>query len=117
MRALRAPTDEVPGPSGSGSPTFSTASSRSLRCPIAVIMSVGVIGIVGAMIAAIVVFVAWLNSAIPVQGYTALMLVSLLSTGAILLSLGIVGMYVWRAYENTKGRPSAVVMSRESFTP
>ena len=85
--------------------------------PIAVIMSVGIIGIVGAMIGAIVVFVAWLNSAIPVQGYTALMLVTLLSTGAILLSLGIVGMYVWRAYENTKGRPPAVVMSRESFGP
>ena len=69
------------------------------------------------MIAAIVVFVAWLNSAIPVPGYTALMLVILLSTGAILLSLGIVGMYVWRAYENTKGRPTAVVMSRESYAP
>ena len=45
------------------------------------------------------------------------MLVILLSTGAILLSLGIVGMYVWRAYENTKGRPTAVVMSRESYAP
>jgi polyisoprenyl-phosphate glycosyltransferase len=85
--------------------------------PIAVIMSVGAIGIVGAMTGAIVVFVAWLNSAIPVPGYTALMLVILLSTGAILLSLGIVGMYVWRAYENTKGRPTAVVMSRESYAP
>jgi polyisoprenyl-phosphate glycosyltransferase len=82
-----------------------------------VIMSVGAIGIVGAMTGAIVVLVAWLNSAIPVPGYTALMLVILLSTGAILLSLGIVGMYVWRAYENTKGRPTAVVMSRESYAP
>ena len=31
------------------------------------------------------------------------------------LGLGIIGSYVWRAFENTKGRPLAVVFSREEF--
>jgi hypothetical protein len=30
-----------------------------------------------------------------------------------LLGLGIVGTYAWRAYENTKGRPLAIVASQE----
>jgi hypothetical protein len=29
--------------------------------------------------------------------------------------LGIIGSYVWRAFENTKGRPQAIVRSRTDF--
>ena len=32
-------------------------------------------------------------------------------------ALGIMGSYVWRAYENTKGRPLAVVMREDRFGP
>ena len=32
-----------------------------------------------------------------------------------LLSLGIVGSYAWRAYENTKGRPQALVLKVDRF--
>jgi hypothetical protein len=31
------------------------------------------------------------------------------------LSLGIVGAYLWRTFENTKGRPQSIVISEESF--
>jgi hypothetical protein len=42
------------------------------------------------------------------------MIAILLSSSAILLALGVVGSYVWRAYENGKHRPVALVMrSRE----
>ena len=40
------------------------------------------------------------------------MLVILFSTFSLLSALGIVGSYVWRAFENTKRRPSAIVMNR-----
>jgi hypothetical protein len=43
------------------------------------------------------------------------MLVILLSTFALMFSLGIVGSYVWRTYENSKGRPGAVAMTQETF--
>jgi glycosyltransferase involved in cell wall biosynthesis len=83
--------------------------------PISIILMVGVMGVAASFTAALVVLVAWSLNAITVPGYTALMLILLLSTGSILFALGVVGTYVWRTFENTKGRPSAVVMSTENF--
>jgi hypothetical protein len=34
-----------------------------------------------------------------------------------LTSVGLVGSYVWRAFENTKGRPGSIVLSEERFEP
>jgi hypothetical protein len=45
------------------------------------------------------------------------MLVVLLSTFTLLFGLGVVGSYVWRTYENSKGRPGSVSMSHERFAP
>jgi hypothetical protein len=39
----------------------------------------------------------------------------LFSTFTLLLGLGVVGSYVWRAYENSKGRPYAISMSAETI--
>jgi glycosyltransferase involved in cell wall biosynthesis len=83
--------------------------------PVSLILIVGVVGTILALIGAFVVFTAWLFGAVAVPGYTALMLVLLLSTGSILSALGIVGTYVWRAFENTKGRPTSVIMDHETF--
>jgi glycosyltransferase involved in cell wall biosynthesis len=83
--------------------------------PISAILAVGLLGSVIALIAAFVVFVTWVFGAIPVPGYAALMLVLLFATGSILFALGIVGTYVWRTFENTKGRPGSIVMAQEAF--
>lgn len=83
--------------------------------PITIILVVGLLGTVGAVAVALVVFVNWLGGAIPVPGYAALMLVLLFATASILFALGIVGTYVWRAFENTKQRPSSVVRLHERF--
>jgi hypothetical protein len=83
--------------------------------PITVILAVGLVGSIAALVAAFVVFVSWLAGAIPVPGYSALMLVLLFATGSILFALGVVGTYVWRTFENTKSRPSSVVMRHERF--
>lgn len=83
--------------------------------PITIILTVGLAGMLISFVAAIVVLTAWLSGAITVPGYTALMFVSLLSTGSILFALGIVGTYVWRGYENTKNRPASVVMEHLVF--
>jgi polyisoprenyl-phosphate glycosyltransferase len=83
--------------------------------PITVLTSIGVIGGVGTILASLVVIVARLTGGIRVSGYTPLMLVMLMSTFTILFGLGVVGSYVWRTYENSKGRPESVPMSHEVF--
>ena len=83
--------------------------------PITILTSIGVVGGVLTLVASVVVIVARLTGAIRQSGYTPLMLVMLMSTFTILFGLGVVGSYVWRTYENSKGRPNSVPMSHEVF--
>lgn len=72
----------------------------------------------GAFLAALLglgIFVAKLLGMITVPGYAMTMLVLTFLGAVNLLGVGIVGSYAWRAYENTKGRPLAVVLSAENF--
>ena len=80
--------------------------------PLSMLIAVGFIGGVLTLAATAVVIVAYLSGSISEPGYTPLMLVILFSTFSLLSALGIVGSYVWRAFENTKRRPSAIVMNR-----
>jgi hypothetical protein len=83
--------------------------------PITVLTSIGIIGGILTLLASVVVTVARLTGATQQSGYTPLMLVMLMSTFTILFGLGVVGSYVWRTYENSKGRPDSVPMSHEFF--
>jgi hypothetical protein len=83
--------------------------------PISILVAVGAIGVALTTLASIVTVVARVAGLISVPGYTALMLVMLLSATSILFGLGIVGSYVWRTYENSKGRPLSVVMIHETI--
>jgi len=83
--------------------------------PISLLSTVGALGSVTTVVIAIVVFVSWAMGGINDVGYTPLMLVLLFSTFSLLSGLGVVGSYVWRTYENSKARPWAIPISRESF--
>jgi glycosyltransferase involved in cell wall biosynthesis len=83
--------------------------------PITVIIVVGAIGVAASTIWAVAVLAAWAAGKINVPGYTPLMLAILFVTSAILISLGLVGSYVWRTYENSKRRPTVVPMTHERF--
>lgn len=85
--------------------------------PILVLTLIGAVGGILTVLAGAAVLIARLSGAINQAGYTPLMLVMLFSTFTLLFGLGLVGAYVWRTYENSKGRPGAVVMSREDFGP
>jgi nicotinamide riboside transporter PnuC len=52
---------------------------------------------------------------IVVPGYAAIVLTVIFFGALNLFALGIIGAYVWRAFENTKRRPDAIVMSRAEF--
>jgi hypothetical protein len=79
------------------------------------LVTVGAVGSVVTVLVSIVTVVARIAGLIRVPGYTALMLVLLMSTTSLLLGLGVVGSYVWRTYENSKNRPTAIAMSHHVF--
>lgn len=83
--------------------------------PISVLSTVGLVGGLLTTVAAVVVFLGWLTGRIVNPGYTPLMLVMLFSTFTLLSGLGIVGSYVWRTFENSKGRPASIPMSVEEY--
>ena len=124
FRRLEVPYVRQPRPVGSSSWGF----RRKVRylldsifsftdLPITVIIAVGAVGVAASTVWGIVVLAAWSAGKIDVAGYTPLMLAVFFVTSAILISLGLVGSYVWRTYENSKGRPSAVPMTHERFDP
>lgn len=83
--------------------------------PIAAITVVGVVGVIASLSYAAIVVGFWAAGEIDVAGYTPLMLALLFMASSVLIGLGIVGSYVWRTYENSKGRPTAVTMTHERF--
>ena len=82
--------------------------------PIMAITAVGLIGVAVSIVVAVAVFVAWAQGA-AVTGYTPIMLAIVFTASSLLFGLGVIGSYVWRTYENTKGRPDAIPMSHERF--
>lgn len=83
--------------------------------PIRVLLAVGTLGTVLIPVIGAVVLAAWLLGAIDVPGYTPLMLAVLLVGGIVTLGLGVVGSYVWRTFENTKGRPLVIEQAVREF--
>jgi dolichol-phosphate mannosyltransferase len=62
---------------------------------------------IGAVMAAYAVFSRYVEGAPP--GYTSLVVLLLLLSGFIIISLGIVGLYIGRIFDQVKGRPLFVV--------
>ncbi len=84
--------------------------------PIRWLMWTGALGVLMAVLLGAVAVAGRLLGLIAVPGY-AMTLVAILFFGALnLLSLGIVGTYAWRAYENTKHRPQAIALSVQRFS-
>lgn len=85
--------------------------------PVMLLTTIGVLGGFLTLLISVVIFIARVTGAIEQAGYAPIMLVVLLSTFTLLFALGVVGSYVWRTYENSKGRPESIAMSHEVFEP
>lgn len=83
--------------------------------PLDLLLLTGLIGTVVVVLVAILVLAFSLSGAITAPGYAPLMLAILFSTFLMITSIGIVGAYIWRIFENTKGRPTSIVMSHEKW--
>jgi glycosyltransferase involved in cell wall biosynthesis len=83
--------------------------------PIMVIIWVGFLTFCGATLYTIFLLRAWMTNQITVPGYTATILAVILLGSLILFTQGLIGLYVWRAFENTKHRPLSLVSGHETF--
>lgn len=83
--------------------------------PIRLLIRGGAMGAVAAAMVGLIVAVARAAGAITVPGYAMTMLMIVFFGALNLLSLGIVGSYAWRAYENTKARPLAIRLRVDHF--
>lgn len=77
--------------------------------PVLVAMWTGLIGITASAIFALITFSAHFLGLINVSGYTTIALLITMFGSVGLLMQGIIGSYVWRAYENTKRRPLRLI--------
>lgn len=77
--------------------------------PITVVLNVGVISMLIALIWALVVIVLKLTGNIDVTGWTALFVFNLFSFGVIMMTLGILGEYLWRTFDASRNRPPYIV--------
>lgn len=76
--------------------------------PLQLITVMGVVSIFGSVILAIQTLVRYLMGA-SVEGFTTVILLVLIIGGFIMLSLGIIGHYIARIYEEVKGRPKYII--------
>ena len=83
--------------------------------PVRMLIAIGSVSMLVAIVLSIVTLAAKLSGLLQVPGYAGTMLVILFFGAFNSLALGVVGMYAWRAFENTKGRPLAVIQSEELF--
>ena len=83
--------------------------------PLDLLLLTGLLGIVVVVVVAAIVLGFSLAGAIEEPGYAPIMLAVLFSTFLTMTSTGIVGAYVWRIFDNTKRRPTSIVMSREEW--
>ena len=77
--------------------------------PVRILWVAGLLGLALGVLIGALVLVARVTGAVTVPGYTATILVISFFGSLNMVGLGIVGSYVWRAYETVKGRPGAIV--------
>lgn len=83
--------------------------------PIRLLMKIGGLSSVVMAMIGLLIVLSKITHGISVPGYAMIMLTILFVGSVNIFSLGIVGSYAWRAYENTKKRPHSLVLSVDKF--
>lgn len=83
--------------------------------PILVVLWVGAFGLASSLLIGLVTIAARLIGLIDVPGYATVVLVTLFFGSVNLFIQGILGLYLWRMFENTKQRPLAIVADAQSL--
>lgn len=69
----------------------------------------GIFSFVGALLWAIFEFAFKIAGLIEVSGWTTLFIFNLFSFGVIMLTLGILGEYLWRTFDASRNRPPYII--------
>jgi len=77
--------------------------------PIRCVTVIGGISIIGSLIWAVVILVQHFMNYITVEGYVTTILLILLAFGIIMLTLGIMGEYIWRILDEVRNRPPYII--------
>lgn len=77
--------------------------------PISLVLSVGVFSFGGAIVWGIVVLICKLTGGISVSGWTTLFIFNLASFGIMMLTLGVLGEYLWRTFDASRNRPPYII--------
>lgn len=77
--------------------------------PITAISIIGTLSCIGAVLWAVLVLIFKLMGMINVSGWTTLFIFNLLSFGIIMLTLGILGGYLWRTFDASRNRPPYII--------
>lgn len=77
--------------------------------PITFVTTIGALSCFGAIIWSLTVFIGKLQGNIPIEGWTTLFIFNLLSFGITMLTLGILGGYLWRTFDATRNRPVYII--------
>lgn len=77
--------------------------------PITVVTTIGTVSFIGALIWAILVTIFKLCGLISVEGWTLLFIFNLFSFGVVMLTLGILGEYLWRTFDASRNRPPYII--------
>lgn len=77
--------------------------------PIAVVTGVGALSFAGALIWAFVILILKICGKISVSGWTSLFVFQLFSFGTTMMTLGVLGGYLWRTFDASRNRPVYII--------
>lgn len=77
--------------------------------PIRFVSTIGIVFNILALILAIAVIVEKVTVGTPILGWASIMCIILLSSGIILLTLGVLGEYIWRTLDAARNRPPYII--------
>ncbi|MEG1752429.1 MAG: glycosyltransferase family 2 protein [Christensenella sp.] len=77
--------------------------------PITIVSLIGGVSVVGSLIWALFVLTGKITGNIVVNGWTTLIIFQLFSFGIIMMTLGILGGYLWRTFDASRNRPPYIM--------
>lgn len=77
--------------------------------PIKLITTAGFLSFLISIILLIVIIYKRVTGIIDVEGYTSIIMIMLMGFGIIMLSIGILGEYLWRTYDAARNRPPYII--------
>lgn len=77
--------------------------------PITLVEIVGLLSFLGSIIWIVIEVVLKLIGAVDVEGWTLLMVFQLFSFGIIMMTIGVLGEYMWRTFDASRNRPTYII--------